>query len=238
MTETPDDSLPICIDLTAFGKLMETRDDKIASLLRRTKLTQACHADIKGAHSSLIAFNHWMHSDVSAFTNEHSLTIQSALLTKAIVLYARATHGSADKGGRGSVQIKNRLPDDLKVEHDLIIDLRNRAIVHSHLGKEIGERVWEEQQLLLVQIGEGYKPMYTTRTTQIDYKAIVSLYKLLNFALDFYHQRFVEQSNQIVTRMHEAGFTEAELLEHAIDPTPYFSDAATFKGALANMPRL
>lgn len=215
---------------------MSVRDNRIAGLLKRINLVQACHADVKSAFSSIVALDQWLQSDTSVFTDEQSLTIQSALLTKAVILYARATHGSAENGGRGSSQLKSKLPDNLKVEHDIIIDLRNRAIVHSHLGKQIGDRIWEEQQLLLVENGDGYKPMHTTRTTQIDYKAVVYLQNLLSFALDHYHRLFINLSSLMVERMHSAGFTEEEMLAHSIDPTPYFSNEATFKQALANMP--
>ena len=79
--------------------------------------------------------------------------------------------------------------------------------------------------------------MYTTRTAQIDYNVIGRLHDLLIFALDFYHQRLLKLSNEMVNKMHDAGYTKEELLEHAIDPTPYFPDVETFIDALANMPR-
>lgn len=237
MAQHKDDSLPVCIDFAAFGQVMAKRDKRIEGMINRVRLTQACYADIKGACASIVALDQWMESETSSFTEEQSLTIQSALLTKAVVLYARATHGSADKGGRGSIQIKANLPDRLKADHELIIKLRNEAIVHSHLGKSIGDRVWEEQQLLLVDTGSGYRPMHTMRTTQIDYNAIASMHNLLSFALDFYHQRFSELSDKLVERIHAAGFSLDELLEHSIDPRSYFSNDATFKAALANMPK-
>jgi hypothetical protein len=91
--------------------------------------------------------------------------------------------------------------------------------------------------LLLVETSDGFKAMHTTGTTQIDRDSTHPLDSLLNFAIEAYHQRFRSLSNKIVDKMRVADFSLEELLAHTIDPTSYFPDVVTFRGALVNMPQ-
>jgi hypothetical protein len=170
-----------------------------------------------------------------AGTIERSTT-ETALLMQAVIFYERATAGNGGRGQRGSLQLRSKLTDALKEDHDTIVHLQNKGIAHVYHGEEIGERIWSEQAILFVEVRQkGFVPCVATRSSQFSQRIFDALAVLLPFASEVARNKAI-RSLEAITKAFQSVSFEA-LMKHAIDPIPYFgtTDKALSVAATAHL---
>jgi hypothetical protein len=189
--------------------------------IRRALLFQSCRADLAQAETCIAALKQILSSSRKKGTIERAAT-ESALLMQAALLYQRATDGNGRRNERGSVGVKSKLPAEMIQDHELIVNLRNRAIAHVYHDEQIGEQIWSEQAILLIEQEAGFQPCVTTRTSQFNAKIFESLVRLLPNASEIVRLRSVEYLNKLVESLNASGISLEFLMKNQIDPCQFF----------------
>jgi hypothetical protein len=219
--------IPITVDVRSlYGEISSNPAlSGLQRTIKRAMLYQSCLADLRQADSSLHALKKLSNSP----RNEGSIdkvTTQAALLMQAVILYVRATGGNNGRGERGSVIITSKLTPELLKEHNLILLLRNRALAHVYHGEIIGDHIWSDQAIFLVEEGDAFRPSVTTRASQVNTKTAQILAGLLPIAIEIIDAKSSETLDGIVTSLNKHGVAYDLLLRHQIDLITFFGSEA------------
>ena len=103
-------------------------------------------------------------------------------MTMAVMLYARATSTSGQKGERGSIQITSRLSDEQLIDHRALIATRNRALAHVYANEDVGGRRWHNAAVLLLWEEAGWRPGAASNRIQLDRQLLARLTRQLPIA--------------------------------------------------------
>lgn len=217
------------IDLQALMRdLLKAKTHvRLTSALKRVLLYQSCAADLRQAAASLDLLN--ASADQAGEALLHPVAEQ-ALLMSAIIFYARSTSGAASKGGRGSGQIRDALPSHLRKKHDAIVELRNRAVAHVHVGTTADD--WHQQYLALVQHGGGWTTMCTSRGVFYNRPIQASLLLLVPAAVAIMKDRFHKATAQGAAE-YNAAAAELPVDKYAMPAEVYFGDERIARELLA-----
>lgn len=130
---------------------------RLSTEIRKAALTQSCEADLRQAETCCNVLRTLMASPRRKGTLERTAT-ESALLTKAVLLYARATYGTGQKGERGAISVADKLTKEQLADHDALIAVRNRSIAHVYSNESVADQVWHQGKVFLVSTENGWKP--------------------------------------------------------------------------------
>jgi hypothetical protein len=215
--------LPAFIDVRSLYSQISTHSELAAlrRTIRRALLFQSCRADLAQAETCIAALKQILRSSRKRGTIERTAT-ESALLMQAALLYQRATDGNGRRNERGSVGIKSKLPADMIQDHELIVNLRNRAVAHVYHGEQIGKQIWSEQAILLIEQKTGFLPCVTTRTSQFNTQIFESLARLLPEASKIVRLKSVAHLNKLVESLNTSGISLELLMNNQIDPRQFF----------------
>ncbi|TCP95872.1 hypothetical protein C8J46_11127 [Sphingomonas sp. PP-F2F-A104-K0414] len=151
------------IDMKAMIKSVENNPkyEVLVNIFYQAELVQGCGADVLQAAACLRSLDE-LEATIKDILPHHK-TLQQALINSAIILYARGTHPGAESGGRGAVKTKKLLPNELRPLHDAIIEVRNKAVAHVHLGN--GLDAWHQTFAVMAPTGNagGWQPAMVTR---------------------------------------------------------------------------
>jgi hypothetical protein len=216
--------LPTFVDVNAllgeFSALPAA--GKLTKAIKKAMLYQSCRSDLAQAASSMDALKNLQRSPRKSGTIEKTTT-EAALLTQAVILYVRATHGSGKRGERGSVQIRAKLSPELQNDHDLLARLRNRALAHVYHDEIIGNEIWTEQAILLIEQDDGgFRPCVTTRTSQVSGPVGAALLRLLPVANAMVGTIARDHLDKLVEALNQHGVSHQQLVRNQIDPTAFF----------------
>jgi hypothetical protein len=104
--------------------------------------------DLAEAKRMLVALaRHHSLANADAAGDEDRYVTLSALLSQAVILYARAAKSKANH--RTFVPLQRNLPPELRAVHDNVVQLRDDAIAHFGPGDGPGGRHWAQETVVL-----------------------------------------------------------------------------------------
>ncbi|MEK6636879.1 MAG: hypothetical protein AABY88_02230 [Pseudomonadota bacterium] len=215
--------LPAFVDIRSLQCELSMRPEfsKLNKIIARALFYQSCRADLAQAETCVVALKQLLNSPRKAGTLE-KLATESALLMQAALLYERATAGNGGRGQRGSLAIAGKLSPDLLADHELIVNLRNRGIAHVYHGEIIGQKIWSEQTILLIEQDSGFRPCVTTRTSQVSLPIINALERLLPVASELAKSKTDEQLDKLIETLNQNPIGIDMMSRHRVDPTKFF----------------
>lgn len=123
----------------------------------------SAQADLQSALDALAALKGFAQRDDETFDN-HAIAL--ALLSNAVILYARATH--TQQKARKTFNIASRLTPGQKIVHRELYDLRNDAIAHFGTGKSYSGPNWVRETALFYIGPHGSKFGISSRRFTFD----------------------------------------------------------------------
>lgn len=216
-------TLPAFVDVRSLQSELSTRPEfsKLSKTITKALFYQSCRADLAQAEICVAALKQLLNSPRKTGTLE-KLATESALLMQAVLLYERATAGNGGRGQRGSLAIASKLPPDLFTDHELIVKLRNRAIAHVHHDEIIGQKIWSEQTILLIEQDSGFRPCVTTRTSQVSLPILNALERLLPVATELAKSKTDERLDKLIETLNQNPIGIEIMSRHRVDPTKFF----------------
>jgi hypothetical protein len=215
--------LPAFVDMSSLQRELSNNPEfsTFSRTIKKALFYQSCRADLAQAETCVGALKQILASPRKAGTLE-KLATESALLMQAALLYERATSGNGGLGQRGSLAIKSKLPAELLTDHELIVKLRNRAIAHVYHDEVIGEKIWSEQTILLIEQDSGFKPCAATRTSQVSKPILNALERLLPVASALAKSKTDRELNKLTETLNQNPIGIEVMSRHCIDPIEVF----------------
>lgn len=225
--------LPQFIDLHALAETLSSdpKFKRLKPVIKDAVLRQSCVSDLSQAETALETLTAITRTDQKS--SLESRAVEHALLTHVILLYCRATAGNGKRGERGSVNIRHHYSSQLCTDHDVIVDVRNRAIAHVYTGKSVDDHIWHEGLLFLLQTDDGLLPCGTTRSTQLNANVLQKLSRLLPPAIDLMRAKFIESTNRLVEILNQNGVMDTVINEHSFDPVAFFGSLDVVEQVIA-----
>lgn len=232
-------TLPTFTDLGALAEDLAKHgaDPSIRAAITTAWRVQSCLGDLRQAEQSMKALRKIADRERDEDSQE-VMTIERALMTAAVLHYARATSTSGQKGERGSIQLEqSRLSPDEWSEHSKIIEVRNQAIAHVYSGRSAGDHVWHRDIFFAVETPEGHwAAASATNQTSYHLDTLRRLERMLPVAIREIRAKF-DKRMAAVTRMLNEKVKAAMFRKHAFDPTHVFGSEETARAILAGRAR-
>jgi hypothetical protein len=152
----------------------------------------------------------------------------------AVLLYARATATSGQKGERGSVAIAAKLTADHLPDHEALLKVRNRASAHVYPHEvTVDDVVWHRDVALLVEVGLAWQPVMASQSTQVHFPTIERLRRLIPIAHSILSAAFHDAVGKltVVLQDHPAPIEAFEA--NLVDPISIFGSEEAVQQALA-----
>lgn len=197
---------------------------------------QSCLSDLKQAADSLAALEALLASPRKRGTKERAAT-ETALLSTAANLYARAvaSAGGGREGGRGSTNIRDRLPVSSRSDHDLIVRVRNRALAHVYHEEALGGEIWHRSRAFLVEFSEGWRTAAFTQKLGFDGTLFRRLLSLVPVGISILQGQSIDAQAVISDELSLRPDLIALLRGHLVDPVAAFGSFETYRAALATV---
>lgn len=226
--------LPVFTDLRELAEDMARRGSapSVRAAIATAWRAQSCLGDLRQSADCAIALR-----DLTGRPREMDtaalMTTERALLTTAVLLYARATSTSGQKDERGSIQLeRTKLTPEEWEAHCNIIDVRNQALAHVYSLRETGGHVWHRDKFFAVQNPDGvWAPVLASNQTSFREDALKQLELMLPVALREVRAKLMKRMGA-VARLLNGQITTAQLLKHAFDPVETFGSLAAVQAVL------
>lgn len=229
--------VPRFTDLRAMAGELEVdpRYEKMGHAIKMVLVAQSCVADLSQSSDCCKALRALLLSPRKKGTIERA-AVESSLLANAIMLYARATSTVAKKGERGAIQIDAKLTLAQKIDHNILVDIRNRALAHVYAAEPIAGELWHDQIMFAVEVdGLGWRPAGGSRRVQFDNTTLERLERQLPIARDLVRARS-QKRIEAVTRMLNEQPVPVSLFEtHLFDAIERFGSPAAVQNILEGM---
>lgn len=221
------------------GIASDLRDEpvyrRLATTIRKAVIAQSCVSDLKQAKSSYEALDRLLASPRKKGTIERSTT-EHALLMNAVLLYARAVSTGGGRGERGPIDISSKLTGEQRADHEALLAVRNRALAHVYSREIVGDDLWHDDRLFLVETEAGWKPAAATRRIQFSRLTLDRLHRQVPAAhgmmTQIFHKHIDALSELLIANPVELASFERNLF----DPIVFFGSERSVADALAAMP--
>lgn len=229
---------PRFVDLAAIARALEgdSSYSRLGSDIRKAIVAQSCLADLRQAAACLEALDIVLACPVmrTPVTND---AVEHSLLFTGILLYARATSTSLRKDGdRGSIQVASSLREDQRVAHEHLIEIRNQALAHVYLAKDVAGSVWHSSVLFLVEQPAGWLPGSGTNAVRVSKSVIEELRQLVPAAAAIILTRFHERLQRVTDVLNQKVPVE-EFEANLFDPVERFGSEECVKEVLEGISR-
>jgi hypothetical protein len=152
-----------------------------------------------------------------------------------LLLYARATATGGKMGERGSVDIRPKLSADQRADHQIVLNVRNRALAHVYVREPFDGHLWHDDMLFVVETPHGWKPAAASKRLQFHRDVFDRLKRQLPIALEILTAKFHKQMDA-VTDFFSAEPVPLEIFEAStFDPVAVFGNRAAVAEVLAGM---
>jgi hypothetical protein len=139
-----------------------------------------------------------------------------ALLTHAVVIYARASHTQTN---RFKIGIEGAYSPEQKESHHSVLDLRNKNI--AHFGK--GQHDWHNEKLVYLDLVDKAALTFAHKRTNVDYGIVFVLKDLVASALAYVEPRKREAADRVDSELLKLTPTEVALvLSVPFEPADFF----------------
>lgn len=145
------------------------------------------------------------------------------------MLYARATNNTRSRNERGPIDITSRLSTSQLTEHNLLVDIRNRAIAHVYSGERLADAIWHEDKIFLVEDKPGWRVGAGRMAIQFHRGALDCLIRQIPVAriiiLDLFHKYI----NQVTALINENPVSPEIFGRHVIDPVSFLETSKLYE---------
>ena len=218
-------SFPPFVNLSSLAEQLEKtgKDRQLRMALKQAWRAQSCLGDLTQAKDSCSVLRNIIGRPRKSDTPE-LLTTERALLTMAVILYARATSTSGQKGERGSIQLdRSKLTKEQWADHQSLLDVRNQALAHVYSSQEVGSYLWHRELLFAVELKAGrWKTASATNQVSFHAATLERLERMLPIAHELIMERFQKRMLAISARLNEGGVQQSMMLAHQFDPVRAF----------------
>ncbi|MGQ0279056.1 hypothetical protein ACT17R_10435 [Sphingopyxis sp. Q841] len=229
--------IPAIVDLEALASKLHKRsgNKKVYGTVQKALLTQACLSDLRLAEALVSQLG-----EIGISTNEAEFAVKSlsrtALMTTATILYARATATGSGNGERGSVKLSN-LNAQEKIDHELLVDIRNGAIAHVRRGENLGDDIWHRNFVFAKQVGDGkWQPAAGSLSIAAHDATIEALRRQIPVAIKLMMAKCQERLEDVQKAFLESDLRREDFREHEVDPTKWFGSMAATERMLIGGP--
>ena len=230
MTFPPFTNLTALIgSLEKLGKYGELR-----KTLVQAWRAQSCLADMKQSQDCYDVLQGILKRPRSADTPE-LLTTERALLVTAIMLYARATSTSGQRGERGSIQLeRGKLSPEQWKDHQALLDVRNQAFAHVYTSQVVGGYQWHREIVFAIETPSGaWKPASASNQTSYHKGTVESLGRMLPIAKRLVKEKFQKRLAAVSQKINEASVPRELFVACQFDPVAAFGTDEAVRGVLA-----
>lgn len=230
-------SIPPFVNLSSLAAELErsAKDNKLRMALKQAWRAQSCLGDLTQAKDCCSLLRSMVGRPRKADTAE-LLTVERALLTTAVVLYARATSTSGQKGERGSIQLeRGKLTKEQWEDHQSLLEVRNQALAHVYSSQEVGSYLWHRELFFAVEVKAGcWKTASATNQIGFHAATLDRLERMLPIASGIIMERFQKRMSAISARINEGDVPQSLMLAHQFDPVKAFGSEEAIRTLLAS----
>jgi len=232
-------SFPDFTDLRAIALALE-RDGKFKELrhtIESVWRAQSCNADLRQAADACDALRA-LRSSPRQRNSFPRATTENALLVTGVMLYARATGTSGQKGERGSIQLgeKNLTPEQW-ADHLALLEVRNRALAHVHRESLIADNLWHEDLVFAVDLADrGWKPAVGSHRISFHIPTFERLLRQIPIAEGLLLRAFHKRMDAMTQMMTKVSVPLDLFLRFRFDPVKKFGGIDAVEQILAGIP--
>lgn len=226
--------LPPFSDLGALAdQLARAGRPQLRGMISQASKTQSCMGDLRQAIDCVSVLAKMVGRTKSEDTSE-LLATECALLTTAVMLYARATLTNGRRGERGPVQLdESKLTPEQWRDHCLLLDVRNQALAHVYSSKEVADHNWHRGLFFAVSTMRGdWKVASSTNQTSFHQPTYLRLQNLLPVAHENLRTKFLKQIGAVTDHINREVRADM-LLQHLFDPIEAFGSLEGVQRVLA-----
>jgi hypothetical protein len=220
---------PPFADLVSLaGSLRKTgKHGNLQKILDSAWRAESCLGDLKQAADCCSVLRDSLTTKAEDMSGAQQ-TIDRALMSTAMLLYARATSTSSAKDGeRGAIQLeRGRLTKEQWADHEALISVRNQGVAHVNRKHSVDNRSWHKAIFFAVRYPNGaWRPASTSNETSFHLPTLERLERMLPVATDVIHGQFNKRMKAVSAALNEADLSEKAFLEHLFDPVAAFGSA-------------
>lgn len=230
-------SLPTFIDLRALQSKIGSfgPNRALKRHIERALRAQSCVADLSQARDCL-ALLHGLSPSTQPAATAAPMMIETALIVHAILLYCRATGGNNARGERGSVTVHEQLTAEQKIDHNLIIQVRNRALVHVYSNEILADDVvWHNDVIFGVMSGKAWDVGVASNRIQFSLALVARLDGLVPVVWDLLYRRFQDRMGELTDFVNAATIHREDWVACFFDPVEKFGSEEATRNVLAGM---
>ena len=215
--------LPRFTDLLAMVEEIADRSEyaRLRTVVREAATAQSCVSDLAEAETCIIALSE-LRGSVRGSGKMTKTATEAALLRTAATLYERATAAGAKRGERGSIQIRDRLTDCQREDHDAIVRLRQRSLAHVYVGEELDGDIWHQDHLFLIEQGGPWIAAHASKRIQWHPSTFKRLQRQIPVALALVQERFHTKLGKMHRILETHPLPLALFEKHIFDPVERF----------------
>ncbi|RWQ37047.1 MAG: hypothetical protein EOS20_13270 [Mesorhizobium sp.] len=155
--------------------------------------------------------------DIDKAAAEETSHIGNALLTHAVIVYARATHTTSRS--RFNAGVTGAYDGALKAKHLEMVELRDQCLAHFGPGKDR----WYDERIIYTEAATGDGLTATYSRTNFSRAVIENLDALLAAAIPFVKARQHDRADELGRVLHESDKQTWELIDkHPFDMEAFF----------------
>ena len=228
-------SFPPFTDLQALASKLKANGKH--AVLQKTLMqawrAESCHGDLKQSKDCCGVLRELLGRPKADYPPAMHTT-ERALLTTAILLYARATSTSGKAEERGSIQLeRGLLTNDQWQDHQELIGVRNQSLAHVNPAHTVGSRIWHKVMLFAVLTpGGSWRAASATNETTFHTETLVRLERMLPVANEIVLRKFNKRILAVTTQLNDAGIEERIFFEHQFNPVEFFGSEDIVKRLL------
>lgn len=198
---------------------------------------QSCNADLRQAADACDALSALRRSPRQRNSLARATT-ENALLATGVMLYARATATSGQRGERGSIQLDEKsLTAEQRADHTVLLEIRNRALAHVYRESPIAENFWHEDLVFAVDLAErGWKPAVGSNRISFHVPTFERLLRQISVADVLLMRAFHKRMDAMTRLINEASAPLNLFLRFRFDPVQRFGGVQAVEQILAGIP--
>lgn len=229
-------TFPPFADLESLASTLK-KNGKHGSLkkaLMQAWRAESCLGDLKQAEDCCNVLRENLKRPKAEYTVEYH-TIERALLTTAILLYARATHTGGKGEERGSIQLEQGLlSKEQWQDHQSLITIRNQSLAHVNPTHVVDNRFWHRVLLFAIRTASGrWRPACATNETGFHLETFQRIERMLPIASGIMLEKFQKRLKAVSNQMNEASIEERLFFENQFNPIEIFGSEAAVQRLLA-----
>jgi hypothetical protein len=167
--------------------------------------------------------------------NPELLTTERALLMTAIMLYARATSTSGQRGERGSIQLeRGKLTSEQWKNHQALVEVRNQALAHVYPSQQVGGFQWHREIVFAIERPSGMWEA-ASASNQVSYhkETVERLGRMLPVAKLIVKEKFQKRLAGVTSKINEASVPRDLFIQCQFDPVLTFGSEEAVQRVLA-----